>query len=254
MDTLLSGYTYTSIFRYLACVGDSLSSGEFQLPKAEDSTRYNYYDKYEYSWGQFLARKAGITVYNFSRGGMTAREYLTGFAEEAGFFKPEYKAQAYILALGVNDLLNRHEEPGSLSDIDVGNEENNRPTFLGLYAKILQKYRKINPDAKFFLVTMPRDCDDTEEKDTCKKIHRKLLFGVAGLFPGTYVLDLYRDGPVHDREYKKNFYLYGHLNPMGYIRTASQIDALIHGIIAAHPEEFALAGMDDLIPTGFLQA
>ena len=60
------------IFRRIACVGDSLSSGEFQTKK-EDGT-FDYYDKFEHSWGQHISKMNGSTVLNFSRGGMTAKE------------------------------------------------------------------------------------------------------------------------------------------------------------------------------------
>ena len=40
---------------------------------------------------------------------------------------------------------------------DFENYENNKTTFTGYYAKIIQKYKEIQPDAKFFLLTMPRE-------------------------------------------------------------------------------------------------
>ena len=65
---------WLGIFRTIACVGDSLSSGE--LVSVDKNGAYEYNDYFEYSWGQYIARKYGNTVYNFSRGGMTAKEYL----------------------------------------------------------------------------------------------------------------------------------------------------------------------------------
>ena len=73
---------YTSIFRTIACVGDSLSSGEFETLDGDTGARH-FYDMFEYSWGQFMARMAGLTVYNFSRGGMTASEYCESYAAAA---------------------------------------------------------------------------------------------------------------------------------------------------------------------------
>jgi len=79
---LLEGGGFCSIFRTFAFVGDSLSSGEFQLPK-EDG-KWGYYDMFDYSWGQFMARTLGSKVYNFSKGGMTAKAYLQGKKIEIG--------------------------------------------------------------------------------------------------------------------------------------------------------------------------
>ena len=94
LDRLPEDGGFCSIFRTIACVGDSLSSGEFQSLDA-DSGEYRYHDMYEYSWGQYIARMTGAKVYNFSRGGMTAKEYCESFAEANGFWDEDKKAQCY---------------------------------------------------------------------------------------------------------------------------------------------------------------
>lgn len=83
LDRLVEGYSNTSIFRTMAFIGDSLSSGEFET--LDGDGKRSYYDLFEYSWGQYIARHNGLKAYNFSRGGMTAKEYLEGFAESKGF-------------------------------------------------------------------------------------------------------------------------------------------------------------------------
>ena len=70
LERLVESYSYTSVFRTMAFIGDSLSSGEFQLRDPEGKSRYH--DMFEYSWGQYIARANGLLAYNFSRGGMTA--------------------------------------------------------------------------------------------------------------------------------------------------------------------------------------
>ena len=104
LENLVSDGGFCSVLRTVACVGDSLSSGEFE--SVDSLGNKTYHDMFDYSWGQFMARVAGITVYNFSRGGMTAKEYCDSFARENGFWEPEKAAQAYIIALGVNDVIN----------------------------------------------------------------------------------------------------------------------------------------------------
>ena len=69
---LSTTYRPTADTRTVACIGDSLSSGEFEAAAEKGSS---YPDMYEYSWGQFMARMCGCKVYNMSRGGMTAKEY-----------------------------------------------------------------------------------------------------------------------------------------------------------------------------------
>ena len=60
LDKLVEGYSHTSIFRRIAFIGDSLSSGEFETKDADGT--HHYHDIFEYSWGQFIARNNGITV------------------------------------------------------------------------------------------------------------------------------------------------------------------------------------------------
>ena len=79
LDTLCADGGFVGIFRTIACVGDSLSSGEFQAMAADGVTNL-YFDRFDYSWGQYMARMAGCTAYNFSKGGMTAKDYMQNFA------------------------------------------------------------------------------------------------------------------------------------------------------------------------------
>jgi hypothetical protein len=58
-----------NIFRRIGCIGDSLSSGEFEY---DNNGEKGYWDCYEYSWGKQIERITGIEMMNFSRGGLTA--------------------------------------------------------------------------------------------------------------------------------------------------------------------------------------
>ena len=145
LDNMVADGGFCGIFRTIACIGDSLSSGEFESRKA-DGTK-GYHDCFDYSWGQYMARMAGCKVYNFSRGGMTAEEYVENFADNNNLWSTDKLAQAYIIALGVNDIFGRHSELGSVSDIDTENYENNAKTFAGYYGKIISKYKKIQQNS-----------------------------------------------------------------------------------------------------------
>lgn len=235
LDRLVEDGGYTGIFRTIACIGDSLSSGEFESTAPDDPTKKGYHDYYEYSWGQYIARTAGCKVYNFSRGGMTAKEYCDSFAEENGFWDADKLCQAYIIALGVNDLFGRKQELGSIADIDRDDYNNNAETFCGYYARIIQRIKSMQPHAKFFLMTMPRGGEEDEE--TIRK-HAELLHQLAEFFDYTYVLDLYQYGPVYDDEFRRNFFM-GHMNPMGYMLTAKMVMSYIDYLIRKSPEDFA---------------
>ena len=160
LDVIKPDGGFTGIFRSIACVGDSLSSGEFEA--TDENGGSTYHDMYEYSWGQYIARSVGCKVYNFSRGGMTASEYMESWGEANGVWDSEKACQAYIFALGINDTVYTGGPVGSIDDIDLENPENNAATFAGYFGKLLSKYRKIRPKARFFMLTIPRNYEGEE--------------------------------------------------------------------------------------------
>lgn len=234
LDRLVDGYSNTSIFRTMAFIGDSLSSGEFEIRDGEGKPKY--FDMYEYSWGQHIARKNGLLGYNFSKGGMTAKEYMESFAEEKNFWDKEKACQAYVIALGVNDIYGKGMEVGGVQDIGTDN-----PTFINYYAAIIKKYKEISPDAKFFFVGLPKDKYSINNENTQKMI--KELYSLTQYFDNSYVIDLYQYGPEYNEEFSEMFNMYGHMNPMGYVLTAKMIDSYIDYIIRHNPKDFEMVGL-----------
>ncbi len=236
LETIPANGGFCGILRKIACVGDSMSSGEFEA--INEQGEKTYHDMFEYSWGQFLARMTGTTVYNFSRGGMTAREYCETFAQQNDFWNEDKKCIAYIIALGVNDLMNINMPIGTIQDIDFDDYNNNKPTFTGYYAKIIQKYKEIQPDAKFFLMTVP---DDSIWGDK-RFAHADLLYELAEAFSNCYVLDIGKYGPVFDEDFKKKFFLGGHMNPCGYNLIAQLVMSYIDYIVRHNMDDFKQLG------------
>ena len=237
LDNLVTGYSHTSVFRKIAFIGDSLSSGEFETCDNEGNKAYH--DLYEYSWGQYIARKNGLTAFNFSRGGMTAKEYIESFAESNDFFNKEKACQCYVIALGANDL-NQDIEVGCVNDINKDDYTKNNKTFIGYYGAIISRYKEISPDAKFFFVTFPND--DARAKSKKADLFYNELYNMAEYFENSYVIDLYKYGPVYDEKFKKKFFLHGHMNPSGYILTAELIDSYIDYIVRHNYEDFKNVG------------
>ncbi|MBQ4354680.1 MAG: SGNH/GDSL hydrolase family protein [Clostridia bacterium] len=235
LDIIKPDGGFTGIFRTIACIGDSLSSGEFE--SLNENNQRGYHDMFEYSWGQYIARAVGAKVYNFSRGGMTASEYMNSWGDANGVWDQEKACQAYIFALGVNDVLNQRQPLGSAADIDLENPENNAKTFAGYFGKILSRYKKIQPKARFFMLTMPRS-EEAPDRETLKEEHAKLLYDIAQLYEFTYVIDLNKYAPVYDRELGNNFFLSGHMNAQGYIFTAHMVMSYIDYIIRKYPADF----------------
>ena len=237
LDRLVDGYSRTSVFRTIGFIGDSLSSGEFETVNPEG--KKGYYDLYEYSWGQYIARKNGLKAYNFSRGGMTTKEYMESFAEERGFWDPEKACQCYVIALGVNDF-NRGAEVGSLADVHPEDWRRNAPTFTGYYAAIVSRYKEISPDARFFFVTFPRPLKKGQEQIRLSAIRQ--IYQLAEHFDNAYVIDLYQYAPEFDDRWSHHFRLNGHLNPSGYILIAQMVDSYIDYIVRHNPDDFRQAG------------
>lgn len=233
LDNLVSGYSHTSVFRKIAFIGDSLSSGEFETCDSEGNK--GYHDYLEYSWGQYIARKNGLTAYSFSRGGMTAKEYIEYFADQKGFWDMDKAAQAYVIALGVNDVYNAGMEIGTVDDIKPDYRDNNK-TFVGYYAAIVARYKEISPDAKFFFVAFPNDTVRGNGVLTEGVIRQ--LYNLADYFENAYVIDLYQYGPVYDERFREKFFMLGHMNPSGYIFTAELIDSYIDYIVRHNPKDF----------------
>lgn len=249
LETLVSDGGYCGIFRTVGVIGDSLSSGEFEGTDENGNTTWT--DMYDYSWGQVMARDTGRKVYNFSKGGLTAEGFLTWASDMAsnpdklgfGAFDDDKKCQAYIIALGVNDLLVRKETVGTTADININNPEQNAKTFAGWYGKIISKLKAIQPEARIFLMTMPQDGDDSEDVKNLKLEHKSLLFDMKELFGKyTYVLDFNTYAPVHDREFKNQYYLGNHMNPAGYVQTARMVESYIDYIIRHNSADFAKVG------------
>ena len=237
LEKLVGAYSNTSIFRTIACVGDSLSSGEFELHN-ENGDRY-LQGMLDYSWGQFLARKIGSEVYNFSRGGMTAGDYVDFFAEEKGFWDKEKACQAYIIALGRNDLIGRKQELGSIEDV-YDDYTKNKNTFAGNYGKIISRYKEISPNAKFFFVTFAKEC--VPEIGELSERMVRLMYDFAERFDNSYVIDLYNYAPVYDEKFKEKYFMHNHMNPMGYVLTARFVDSYIDYIIRHNTKDFEEVG------------
>ncbi len=241
LDHPVSDGGFCGIFRRIACVGDSLASGEFESLDAEGNR--GYHDCFDYSWGQYLARMAGCTALNFSRGGMTASCYCDSFAEENDFWNPDKRCQAYIIALGINDICGQHQEPGSVDDICLEDWRKNGKTFMGYYAQIIQRYLEIEPNARFFLVTPPQnDAESDPEGAEALKLITDCVRAIVPLFDNTYLIDFNRYSVPHDALYRRRFYCGGHLNAAGYLLSAKLTVSYMDYIIRHNIEDFVQAG------------
>lgn len=233
LDRICDDGGFISIFRKICCIGDSLASGELE---SFSEGKRGYHDMFEYSWGQYIARMAGTTCYNQSRGGMTAKEFITSYADKMGYWDEKYLSQCYIIALGVNDCCNRKMAVGSFDDYNAVEPVE---SFAYYYSLILKKIRSLQPNARIFLVSMPHYNEN--HRDVINE-HCKCLKQFCDNLERTYLIDLTNNSPAQDDEFRRRFKVGGHLNAAGYYVIAKMIASYVDYIIRKYPEEFSLSG------------
>lgn len=233
LSNLLENGGYTSIFSKISCIGDSLTEGVFEYTENGEVKYAGIPQGFEpYSYPSQLARMTGANVGNYGVGGATAKSWLTTAACEK-CFKEENKSQAYIIALGTNDT---NYDGNVDTDIDISNYNNNADTFVGNYAKIIQKCLELQPKAKVFVVTIPKTRTDYHHAWTTGNSQIKAIANKLGV----YVLDVFTYSESHDNpdEYKNHFYLGGHRSAIGYKQTAMEYATYISWIIYNNPDDF----------------
>ena len=231
---------YTSIFRKIGIIGDSLTSGEFE--GTGENGQKTYHDFIEdYSWGKFLTRACGSEAYVFSRGGMTAMEYCESFAEKNDFWNKDKACQCYIIALGVNDIYGGKSPMGTFDDICPEDYRKNGKTYIGYYDQIIRRYKEIQPDAKFFFVVPPLDTTD-EKRIALGEEMADTICKFAEIHTNSYVINLRKYGPTFTGDLRKAIFLGGHMTPTGYILMSKLIGSYIDYIIRHNPDDFRQVG------------
>ena len=69
-----------------------------------------------------------------------------------------------------------------------------------------------------------------------------LLYRLTEIFDNSYVIDLYKYGPLYDAAFRDRFFLHGHMTPDGYLFTAELIDSYIDYIVRHNPKDFKQVG------------
>lgn len=220
-------YDSISSFLKIGCIGDSLASGESQYTKA-DGTK-GLVDLYNYSWGQFMARRYGIECVNFSAGGLSTRTWLTHSRGWLLAQQPENICNAYIIGLGQNDIGKLGADYlGTITDIDLNNYNNNADTYYGNYGKIIQLIKTKQPKAKFFLLT-----------DPVVTGFNHAIAEIANTIPNCYLIDL----TVYSDMFKSGGYFHtnnrgGHYNSVAYNYMGKLIGEEISKYMYNNPSEF----------------
>ena len=165
---LMPIYEHFSSFLNFTAIGDSLTFG--LSPKTYDTSGYpaSWGGNNNCSWVRRLATLTGADAINLGYSGATAKTwYLSTSQGGTGGYNAMIngkRTQAYLIGLGINDVISETYPIGSLSDVDFDNRENNADSFIGWYAKIIQSIMEFNPKAKIFVFNNPKATDATAQK------------------------------------------------------------------------------------------
>lgn len=227
-----------SIFDSITCIGDSLTAGCFEHTET-GSTVWTTIEKYSYP--SHIAKMTGCKVQNYGRSGRTALDgdnsWLT-WADSQGWLTADDKTDAYIIALGTNDI---GVEGGFTGDVTTDIAENyadNAVTSVGGYDKIIRRILENQPKAKIFCVCLPHTRNTAETI----AVANTAIKAIAELYPNNcYVLDLekYYVQRSDVSVYKAKFYNGGHRNAMGYKELANVYATYIDWIIRNNIADFA---------------
>lgn len=267
------GFSMASIFKTWGFIGDSLASGETQA--TYNGTTY-YIDNYEYSWGQRMCKLLGVEGYNYSFGGMTAKMWMEDAEIPSSdrnilIYKDGTKVcdsaiqtvdgntvrfrtvssltekDAYIIALGVNDIFSKASQYSGLGNFDaIGSGQN---TVCRYYADIVKTIKEISPRAHVFIVTVPyfsgRDDSKIDNLNTqlrrlpSKAINWNLPYASTTI----HVIDLaayldFKNNSTDSKYFLNGNTTNGHFTAAGYEYMAHVFMAYIDWIIRKNPRDF----------------
>ena len=132
------------LFKNIAVIGDSYSSGELYVNE-------NFTDYYDISWIQLLARRHGLQVTNYSKGGLTAKTWLTD-AKGKTKMNADTAKDLYFVYLGINDSLNMSSYTDGIgTKEDIGTEKD---SFYAKYSTIITDIKTKAPNAKIAIINM----------------------------------------------------------------------------------------------------
>lgn len=213
-------------FLNVGCIGDSLASGESAYKTSGET---HYIDLYQYSWPQYIAKMTGNTYYNFSKGGLTAKTWLSDAKGASLAFDGNHECECYIIGLGENDKNAGSEGVGTSSDIDLTDYTNNADTFYGNYGKIIQMCQEHQPKCKIFLLKIPRSSEVID-------LYNAAITTMASMFDNVYLIDITDSVSSGFLNSQKRG---GHYNAIGYKFIANALYQAFNDFMESNNSEFS---------------
>ena len=204
-----------SMFQSIGIIGDSFASGEI-------STNGTLIDYYNLSWGQVMARMAGSTAVNYSKGGLTTKTWLTDTTYGLAKLNAESANQLYIIALGINDG-NQSIPIGTISDITSDNTN----SFYSYYGRIIRAVKAHAPNAIIMLSTLARWADKYKPYSAAVK--------AIGTYYDLPVFDL-SESEFFQSEFFADTQVSSHPTAVNYSAMAKEYKRLVENALAENAE------------------
>lgn len=230
------------LFPKIAMIGDSLSSGEI----VEDDDRAlgvlfggvhpergtvdegpACVDVHKGSWLTHICRRIGAKSRHYTRGGLTAKQWLEWFNYFMVLDSEKYPC--YFIALGTNDFLSSYKK-GTPKDT-VKDE-----TFSGYYSEIIKSVRKVNPNAIIFCLSMYNQYKDivNQNGDTYPDFSQAVK-DITKQYDKCYYLDFAgtSENVLEKSEYERR----GHYDSIGYLAISYEIEALANKALEENKDD-----------------
>ena len=243
LDKIIHDGGFCKILNTIGVVGDSLASGSMHRPEAQTSGEdEEVVDLVWYSWIQQIARYSGLTAFNFSMGGLSARSLRYGTTNPniqqilTNLNDSNKKCKAYFVALGHNDAnyMESHPEEydvGSISDCNLADPSLNADSYYGNLAWIISLLKTVQPRAKIFLVTMKVASRFGALNVAVRDMVN--LFNTYYSNTDVYLIDM--EGVTIETSWE---YYEGHGSPQGYLNYSYQISSYVDYIIRHNQNDF----------------
>lgn len=185
-------YDHFSAFLNFSAIGDSLTFGLSPATYTSGGEVATWGGNNNCSWVRHLEVLTGASSRNLGVSGATARSWI---ASNDGYAKMinGKRTQAYIIGLGINDVISESYPAGELTDIDFSDYHNNADTFIGNYAGIIQRIMEFNTGAKVFVLGNPRANYNDGTVNNSKYLLLKQMCELTGFAGVAYFVDLYAD-------------------------------------------------------------
>ena len=232
--TKLSDSGFTRCFDKVFFIGDSLTEGIYDRTNDTqlDRERMQTY----FSYPAYFKKLTNCEVVNEGLAGATATNNEDAVLNYHGWItmknaKVESNlASAYVIYLGTNDISYYGSFDGDAQSKNVITNS------YGGYCAIIDKIKEVQPKAKIFCVTLPKD----RNNELTRNVANTKIKEIVNSYTDCYLIDLeeYWQNDIELSEWISIYKNGGHLNALGYMEFATAIFNYINWIIKNNVSEF----------------